>query len=348
MKKTFVAVAVIAAILVVTLATTAAYLQYQSGPSSTGQLTVMGTDPPASASGVTDSKAHYSSVSAHRAGSDMSSGWVQVSGSGSIDLTATSGTAQTMATDKVAAGTYDAFRFNVDSVQVTYQGQEYMATVASTTLTAQSQSKVLVNSSSSAAAVVDMRTFIINVGNSSKPQFVFSATAEATGVPSSTLLSISLQIGASVDLSAQAWWNSFVAKTSSDLTFTATLSTTSFDLKAQNSGSADAEIQEVIVTPMSVSASGSATLPSSLTGSAVFTTDGSASMQSTTSLQSAALLNSGTTVSAGSSASLSYTGAISMNFGSGSVQVSGVVPGQSYTVTVIGANTYASEVVVAQ
>jgi hypothetical protein len=342
MKKTYVAVAIAAALLIV-LAAAVAILQYAPSQSGSGQLAIMGTDPPVYSEGVRDAQAHYNSVQAHKSGSDQSSGWVQVSGSGTLDLMA-SGSAQTMATSQVNAGTFDAFRFN--SVKVTYNNQDYMATVASTTITAQSQSHVQVNDSSSAAAVVDVRTFVMNTGNSSQPQFVFSATAVATSVPPSALVSISLQVGTTATLSG-TWWSDFQARTSTDVNLAATLTANSMVLTMHNSGSANAEVQEVIVTPVSASVFASGTLPSSFTDSAVFTSDTSGSLQSSDSLQGTALLNGGATLASGASTTMNYNGAILMNFGSGSLNVSGVLAGQQYLITVIGANTYTSAVVVA-
>ena len=346
MKKTSNAEIAIAAALVVTLAAMGAIL-YQPSLAVTGQLAIMGTDPAIAASGVSDSSVHYSSVSAHRAGSDMGSGWTQVSGTGTLDLMA-SGSAQTMASSQVAAGTYDAFRFNVDSCKVVYQGQEYAATVASPTITAESRSRVLVNGSSTANAValVDMRTFIMNTGNTSKPQFFFSASAVATSVPSGSFVSASLQIGTTASLSG-SWWTDFAAKSSTQVDMTAQVSSRSMILSLHNSGSADAQVQEVVVTPASAWAYASASLPASYSGSAVFTVGGSGSLQSTTSVQSAAVLSGGAAVASGSSATLAYNGNISMDFGTGTATIIGVVPGQQYIVTVIGTNTYASALVVA-
>lgn len=343
MKKTSNVEIAIAAALVVALAATAALI-YLPSPGATGQLAVLGTDPAIAASGVDRASAHYNSVSAHRAGSDMSSGWTQVSGSGNLDLMA-SGSAQTIAYSKVSTGAYDAFRFNVDSCKVVYHGQEYAATVASSTITAQSQSKVLVNESSSAAAVVDLRTFVINTGNESRPQFFFSATAQATSVPPSALVSVSLQVGSNATLSG-SWWTDFMARSSTQVGMTATMSSNSMVLGLHNTGSADAQVQEVIVTPVSVSAYAASSLPASYTGSAVFTVSGSGSMQSATSAQSAAFLSGGTSITSGNSATLTYNGAIWMGFGLGT-NYTVVVPGQQYIVTVIGANTYASTLVVA-
>ncbi len=344
MKKTYVAAIAILAALAIVLAAAVALLQYQPSQvqSNSGKLAVIGTDPPVYSEEVRNATAHYDSVSAHRSGSDMSTGWVQVQGSGTLDLFA-SGTAQTMAVARVDSGAYDAFRFNVDSVQVNYNGQWYAAAVASSTLTAQSNSKVQVASNSTAAAAVDLRTFIENTASASSPQFVFSATAVATAVPPETSATLSLNLGTTVDLSSQAWWSSFVSSTSTNLSVMATLSSGSMTLDLQNSGGAAAEVQEVIITPVSAGVFATTSLPTSLSGSAVFTVSGSGSVQQSSSLQGSALLNGGATVASGASSTLNYSGNISLN----SVAATGVVAGQQYVVTCIGANTYASTTVVA-
>lgn len=341
MKKTSVAAVATAVALVIVLAATVALLN-QPSQASSGTLAIVGTDPAIASSGVSDASIAYSSVYAHQAGSDMASGWTQVSGSGTMDLMASQGTAQTLATSKVTAATYDAFRFNVDSCKVVYQGKAYAATVASTTLTAQSQSRVNVNSTSSAAALVDLRTFIENTATTSSPQFVFTATAMATTVPPQTAASLSLQVGGTVDLSAQGWWSTFESQTSTNLVVQATISGNTMSLALQNSGGASAEVGEVIVTPVAAIASTSATLPASLAGSAVFAVGSSGTVQQTSSLQASALLDGGATVSSGGTANLEYSGgAIS------GAQLTGIVTGQQYVVTCIGANTYASTTVVA-
>ena len=341
MKKTYVAAIAILAASVIVLAAAIATLQISPSQTSTGRIAIMGTDPPVAASGVSDATITYSSVMAHTAGSDMASGWVQVSGSGTMDLMASQGSAQTLATSRVGAATYDAFRFNVDSCEVIYQGHSYAATVASSTLTAQSQSKVHVAANSSEAAVVDLRTFIENTATTSNPQFVFSATAAATAVPPEALATIDLNLGAVADLSAQAWWSSFVAQTSTNLNMVAALSGSSFALHLQNSGDADAQVQEIIITPLSASTQATTSLPGNLSGSAVFTVSGSGSVQQSSSLQGSALLNGGAQVSSGSSATLNFAGNIGLS------SPSGVVAGQQYVVTCIGGNTYASTTVVA-
>lgn len=348
MKKTYVAAIAIVAAFVLVLAAAVALVQYQSpNQSGSGKLAIMGTDPAVAASGVSSATISYSSVYAHTAGSDMASGWTQVSGSGSMDLMASQGTAQTLATSQVNAATYDAFKFNVDSCKVVYQGQSYVTTVASTTITAASESKVNVNSSATAAAVVDLRTFIENTGSSSSPQFVFSATAVATSVPPSTAATLSLQLGATIDLSAQSWWSTFMTQTTTNVNVAATLTGGSLVLNLQNSGHAGAEVQEVIVTPVSASTYAGASLPASFSSSAVFTVSSSGSVQQSSSLQATALLDGGATISSGSATTLNFNGNIAIGTTVGGVQVSGIVSGQEYIVTCIGANTYASTIVVA-
>lgn len=342
MKKTLLATIAISAALVIVLAAAFALVN-QPSQASSGTLAIMGTDPAKASSGVSDATMQYSSVSAHVAGSAMSGGWVQVAGSGTMDLMA-QGTAQVLGSSQVGAGSYDAFRFNVDSVGVVYQGQTYSAALTSTTMTATSQSKVQVNTGSSASALVDLRSFVVNTATTSSPQFVFSATAAATAVPVQSSGLVSLQVGSTIDLSNQAWFNTFEATTSSNVNIdTASLTSGTMTIGLENSGSANGQVQEIIVTPVTLGVTSSA-LPSSLNGSAVFTVNGSGSLQETSTIQASSLSTAGASVTSGASSTLSYSGTIATG---GNIQSSGIIPGQQYIITCIGADTYASTTVVA-
>lgn len=324
-----------------------------SGPGSTaspGDFAVMATDPPIVASGVTAATATYDSLAIHSSGSSNSSGWTQLNGSGTIDLTSSANVSQTLAAAKVEAGTYDMVRMGIQSVSVTYQGKVYEAAVASSNITSHLQSTAQVNSSQSTEALVDLRTFVINAANSSQPQFIFSATAESTTVPPSSTTSASMQVGARTTLHG-SWWVGFNDQTSTNVTISsATLTGSSLTLQLGNQGNGTARIQAVTITPVSAVGSLSAeTLPSTFAGSAVLTVNQSGQLQETDSLGVAALVDgNGTACAAGSSTSLSYSGTISLGIGVAGIQLSGVVPGQEYLVTVIGANTYGSAVVTAQ
>ena len=93
----------------------------------------------------------------------------------------------------------------------------------------------------------------------------------------------------------------------------ATLTSASLNLVLKNTGNATADVQTVIITPIQGNASAMASLPASLTGSAVFTLSSSGSLQPSNTLQGVALLSSvGAQVSASTSTTLGYTGLISL------------------------------------
>ena len=322
-----------------------------SSQGKTGQFAMGATDPPIAASGVSDAKVAYNGVAVHNASSASNSGWVTINATGTIDLMNSVNVSQTIAEATIQSGTYDMARINIVSGTVVYNHANYTAAIASGTINATLQQTAQVNSSAPSEAIIDLRTFIINSGNSTSPQFIISASAKSTAEPPRAVTSASLQVGAKTTLEGQAWWTAFVDQTSSKVVITsATLTNGSLNLALKNTGNATANLQTVIVTPISAAGSASASLPDSLTGSAVFELSSSGSMQESNTLQGVALLTSiGTQVSAASSATLNYTGTISLGFGlSGVLQITGIVSGQQYLITCMGANTYSSIVVVAQ
>jgi len=331
-----------------TTSATASSTTTQQG-SSTGDFAMWATDPPVVASGVTAATASYGALAVHSAGSSTTNGWTNIDGSGTINLMSSANVSQTVAAAKLQSGAYDMVRMSIKSASVTYEGKAYPATVASSNITSRLQSDVQVTSSQRAAAVLDLRTFVINAANSSQPQFVLSATAVSTTVPPSSTTSASMQVGAQTDLQG-SWWVGFNDQTSTRITISsATLTSGSLSLQLKDTGNASANMQTIFITPVSATGSVTAqTLPSSFSSSAVLTVSGSGSVQSSNSLQVAALLGgSGAQCAAGSSTTLSYSGNISLGLGLAGIQLSGIVPGQQYLVTVMGANTYGSIVVTA-
>ncbi len=319
------------------------------GQGATGDFAAMATDPPVVASGVTAATVAYDSLAVHTAGSDNASGWVQVKGSGTINLMNSANVSQTIGEAKIQSGTYDMVRLGIQSASVTYNSQAYAAAVASSNVTARLRSDAQVSSSQGCAALIDLRTFVINAANSSKPEFIFSASAQATAVPPAQVTAASLQLGAQTNLQGN-WWAGFNDQTSTAVSVSsATLTNGSLSLHLKNAGNDTANIQTIIVTPVSsAGAAVSGSLPASLSGSAVFTVNGTGSVQTSNSLQGAILLGGNSTkIGTGSSATLNYNGSVSLGFGLLGIQLSGVVSGQQYLVTVMGANTYASTVVTA-
>jgi hypothetical protein len=322
-----------------------------SGQQSQGTLAMQLTDPPVAASGVSSAVVKYNGIAVHSASSPSTSGWVQMNATGTINLMSSANVSQTIASAKIQSGVYNQARINITSGTVTYNNKNYTAAIASGTITATMQQNTLVKASVPAEAIIDLRTFVINSGNSSSPQFIISATAQATTEPPSAVTSASLQVGAKASLHGQAWWGAFVDQTSTKVVVTsATLTSASLNLILKNPGNASADVQTVIITPVPASASAATSLPASLTGSAVFTLSSSGTLQESNTLQGVALLSSvGAQVSASSSTTLSYAGAISLGFGLSSIiQLTGIVSGQQYLITCMGANTYSSATVVAQ
>ncbi|MGH9919120.1 MAG: DUF4382 domain-containing protein, partial [Nitrososphaerales archaeon] len=168
----------------------------QSTLTSSGDFAMMATDPPVAASGVTAATATYDSLAVHTAGDSNSTGWVELNATGTINLMSSENVSQTIAAAKIQSGTYDMVRMGVQSASVAYDGQTYAAAVASSNITTKLQSDAQVSASQSSAAVVDLRTFVMNTGSSANPQFVFSACAKATTIPPSQMSSASLQVGA--------------------------------------------------------------------------------------------------------------------------------------------------------
>ena len=331
--------------------TSATTTSASSSSSGQGNLAMQLTDPPTTAAGVSSAVVTYNGIAVHSASASSTTGWVHMNATGTIDLMSSANVSETMATAKVQSGAYDQAQINITSGTVTYDNHQYVATISSGTITAQMQQNAQVTASSTAQAIIDLRTFIINSGNSTSPQFIISATAKATSEPPSAVTSASVKVGSKTNLQGQSWWTVFVDETSTNATITsATLTANSLDIQVQNSGNATADIQTVIITPISSSASVNSSLPATLSGSEVFTLTSSGSLQASNTLQGVALLSAvGTSIQVGSSTTLSYSGVLSLGFGStGILQINVVVSGQDYLVTCMGANTFASTTVVAQ
>jgi hypothetical protein len=351
--KTALAAVVVFALALALVASYEAFPQStkQSSTSSqspgNGEFAMMATDPPITASGVTQAYAHYDSAEAHRSGAGGAGSWVKLTGSGNIRLTSSADQAQTVATAKVKSGVYDKVHLNITAVTVTYNDVNYTATVASSSFTSAMATAARVNASATSRADIDLRTFIMNAGNTTKPQFVFTGTAKATTVPSSVAGSASINLGAKTDLQS-GWWTQFVADTSTKVQLkSASLSQGSVQFQLQNTGGETANVRTVVITPASASTNIQVNLPASFQGSAVFTADADGSLQASNTLQ-AIIMTGGAdaNVTSGGTVNFTFGGTISLGLGI-TIQGSGIVSGQEYIVTVMGANTYASIVVVA-
>ena len=344
-------IAVISAAVVLTMpsATT-------GGGGGSGKMAVLATDPPY-AGGGTKQYEHYKSVEAQQSNSGGQSptasttqsssgaGWVSLDASGWLELNTLVNASDTVALQNVNAGTYDSVRFTFDQAIVTYNGQNYTAQTSSGQITAALTSNAQVSGGSTTVVLFDLRTVIVNAGSSSSPNFIATSSARAEVVPSGSVASASLSLGAKTDLTASSWFDSFVSGNAHLVTTAESLSSSSLSVTVKDTGTEASNVDLVIVTPVSVLGSGQVLIPGSLDGSAVFQPDGGGSLQASNDVAAQLSGGSGAAVSSASSSTFTYSGSI--QFGTGISAVTGVQTGQSYVITVIGNNSVASSTVVA-
>ena len=314
--------------------------------SSQGSFSMLATDPPIYASGVSKIFVKYSGEDVHASGSAAASAWVGLNSSGTLELTSLVNTTQTIASSKIRSGTYDMARLDVTSAAVLYNGQNYTASVPSNQLTANINGKLQVNSSASGAAIIDLQTVVVNSGNSTQPQFLFSASARATAVPASDA-SAAVTVGAKVSFTSKPWWGPFITQSTASLKISsANVTSNSLSLIVRNTGGSNTTLRMVTITPATLS-SGVTMLPPTLTGSATFFINQNGTlMASSQSSQQTLLQGPGVSLAAGSSTTLSYKGTIQLGK-SGLLTVTGILQGQQYLITVISSDSAASMVVVA-
>lgn len=325
-----------------------------SGGTGTGQMAVMATDPYSSAGG-TKQYEHYNNVAAHKASgggtssssstttSSSSGGWVLLNASGTLELDSIVNASQTVAVKNVAAGSYDSVRFYVDSSTVTYNGQNHTAQTGSSQITAKLNGNAQVSSGSTTAILFDMRTVVVNTASSSSPNFVVTSSARAEVVPSGSVSSSSLQVGAKTDLTTSAWFHSFVSGNAHLVIPAAAISSNSLSVTVKDTGSESSNASLVIVTPVSILGSATVVIPGALDGSAVFQVGSGDSLQTTSNIFTQLSSGTSATVTSYGSSTFTYSGAI--QFGAGIL--AGVQTGQFYLITVIGNNSVASTTVVA-
>lgn len=324
-------------------------------------MAIMATDPYISAGGSRQYE-HYNNIAAHKSSgggqpattSSASStttqgssggGWVSLNASGWLELDTLVNASQTVAVKNVTAGSYNSVRLYVDSAIVTYKGQNYTAHTGSGQMTASLNGNAQVSGGSTTVILFDLRTIAMNAGSSSSPDFVVTSSARAEAVPSGSVASSSLNVGARTDLSTSAWFQSFVSGSAHLVITAATISSNSLGVTVKDTGSESSNVSLVIVTPLSIIGSSQVIIPGSLDGSAVFAAGPAGSLQATNNILAQVSSGSSVTVTSSSSSTLTYSGTI--QFGVGVQALTGVQTGQSYLITVIGNNSVASSTVTA-
>ena len=310
---------------------------------SSGLLSVMLTDPPSVPDGVTAVYISYSGMAVHAEGFG-DGGWVAVSGAGTVDTLKLIILSQTISTGVIPSLTYDVIRFNITGASVEFMGKNYSAKVSSGTITVPFVSGLKVNSSIPAAALIDIQPTILNLGTQFGPNFNMATGARALQVPSKDVGDSLKNMGSTLNLQGNSWFNAFRSHHSSTLDSTEpTLTADSLSFSETNRGDDPLVVRMVIVTPATRGASHGPL--DSVANGVVFSvgSDGTLTLLSGSPDQVGSLLGGrGYTLAPGATFQFSYSGTLTTLLGG-----SGITNGASYYVTAIGSETLSVQTVVA-
>ncbi len=144
------------------------------------------TDPPTVPSGTTSLVINYSGEQVHLADAGNASGWVNATGSGSIDLLSEVNLSQTIGDVSLPAGAkINMARFDIVSAHITINGTTYNITVPSSKVTAHITSGQQVNGS--ASILLDLSPTVVTIVTNSSAVYVLVPSVRAIVTPSTAL-----------------------------------------------------------------------------------------------------------------------------------------------------------------
>jgi hypothetical protein len=312
-------------------------------PNAIGTLSILLTDPPSVPTGVTAVYITYSDLAVHAVGFG-DSGWVNIPGQGTIDTLGLVNLSRTISSSEIPALTYDLVRFSISKASVDFMGKNYTMTVNSGQLTVAFVGGLKVNSTTAAAAIVDISPTVLDLGNGNSPSFTMAAGAHALQVPSGEVKESMKAVGDEDSLEGRGWFQSFRSSHTDNLTVSGvTLSPDSLTFTALNPGSDPLTIRMVVVTPDAPKERTDEAL-GSVGNSFVFAvhSDGSLRLLSGDADQVGPLFEGqGYTLAGGASSRFSFSGTI-VSLGAHSI-----ISGSGYTVVVMGSDPLSVQTVVA-
>ena len=314
------------------------------GTPSSGLLSVMLTDPPSVPDGVTAVYISYSGIAVHAEGFGDGS-WVAVSGAGTVDTLKLINLSQTISSAVIPSLTYDVIRLNITGASVEFMGKNYSAQVNSGAVTVPLLGGLKVNSSTPAAALIDIQPTVLNLGTQIGPDFNMAAGARALQVPSWEVGNSLKDVGSTFNLQGNGWFNSFTSHHSDTLNSNQpTLTADSLSFSETNGGDDPLVVRMVMVTP-AIHGGGSFGPLDSVASGIVFSvsSDGTLALLSGSPNQVGSLFGDrGYTLAPGATFQFTYSGTLTSLLGG-----SGITEGASYYVTVIGSETLSVQTVVA-
>jgi hypothetical protein len=324
-----------------------------AGPPGKGSLSILLTDPPRIPPGVTGVVVTYSGLAVH--GVD---GWTTMKSSGVVELLGTVNNGETLSSALVTSGGYDALRLNVSSATIIFNGGSYSAALHGGQLTIRVEGDEHVSDTQAGAVLLDIQPTVVNVGTTASPEFHMWANAKAFPVPTGDVNSDMQREGNKQALSGKTWWDDDQAASRSSLQITgASLSPTSLNLSVKNNGSRDETLRIVIITPENATGGEDNAVPEDAHGSAIFVIMANGSLVrfspvlGTVTPQVAGenethtyrgLLGAGYNLTVGSTLTLSYSGEISLGWGTAG---QAIAHGSNYRITIVGDGVWASSVV---
>lgn len=310
---------------------------------SLGALSILLTDPPSVPNGVTAVYITYSDLAVHAVGFG-DSGWVSVPGQGTVETMGLVNLSRTISSAQIPALTYNLVRFNISKASIDFMGQNYSVRVNSGQLTVAFVGGLKVNSSSAAAALIDISPTVLNLGNQSEPNFTLAAGAHALQVPSDDVRESMETVGNEASLQGRGWFQSFRSSHSDSIAISGlTLTTGSLSFSAFNPGSDPLTIMTVVVTQDAPKQRASAALGSG--NSFVFTVqpDGSLKLLNVSAEEvESPFEGAGYFLAGGATHLFSYSGTITSAVGGHTIS-----KGTAYTVVVMGSDPLSVQTVVA-
>ena len=350
-KRNVVLSGAIAAIVAIALIGAAVYIpgsgllnrstsQSQTNASSSGTMSVLFTDPPTVPQGVTALYMTYSDVQVHVSNAGNNSGWTDLSTSGEINLMSVVNVSETIANANISTGVFNALRFNITSVVVTYNGVNYTADLVygHNALFVPIPGGISVSAAQTSAAMIDLTPKVLLLGTPQNPTFAFLPSAKAFIIPSQSIPAEAHHVGERHDISHDSWW--MIAMRQSRFAVTSVqLSPTSLNITVSNTGNASIVFRLAAVTSQ-VSVSGG--WAPAMTTSSAFVVQSNGSLIALSGSNKSQVYQDiaagGYLLAPHTSATFTYSGQIQI----GSLRMESsqstqqIVVGQNYVVTLLG------------
>ncbi len=196
--------------VVVVIGLVALGLTYGHATQTKGNLVLSITDPPQVPAGTSALTIDYTSVQAHvvnsgSAGSNSvntsSAGWVNATGSGTLDLMQLVNVTQVIGSASVPNGTsVNMLRFYVSSASITLNGTTYNVTLPSSEVTAKVSSTAI---NGTAQAIIDLTPTVIAIYGQNTTTFVMVPSVRAVVIPSKQHIKVSVGAQASLNQSTR-------------------------------------------------------------------------------------------------------------------------------------------------